>query len=795
MEDLLKSKKGVSRTEISAGIVDDAQRAQERTWELVAENTRDIAWLMDMSFRTTWVTPSATRLRGYTLAEFAEMTLAEQLEPESLARAMALMAKHLVPEKLEDPGLDINVSALLGFRCKDRETFWADTVITLLRDDEGRPTGMLGVARDVSERRRVEEELQESRRRMATLLGNLPGMAYRCRNDRDWTMEFVSEGCRYLTGYSPEDLVGNRRVAYAHVIHPNDRERVWKEVQRAVAQNRAFTIEYRILPVDGRRCWVRERGLAVQDPVGAEEALEGFIAEITPLVDAEGALRESERRYREMFRRLPIQTYTWRLVDGEFVLEDANEATRVATSGGIDEEFGRAASDFYSDLPEVVAEMHRCVRSGEVIKVERDYQYRTTGKVCRLVMTHSFIPPDLVMVHADDVTQQRQTEDQLRVSQKMEAIGQLAGGVAHDFNNLLTVINSYARFVIEELPVGDPIRADVAEIERAGDRATALTGQLLAFGRRQVRRPELLSINHVVDGLESMLSRLIGEDIELRIRLADDLRAVEADPGQVEQVIMNIAVNARDAMPRGGKLTIETSNVELDRAYAARRVSVSPGSYVLLAMTDSGHGMDARTRDRIFEPFYTTKEKGRGTGLGMSTVYGIVKQSNGNIWVYSEPGLGTTFKVYLPSLEGPTVRRRRPAIAERPTGGETVLVVEDEDAVRRVTRRILEDAGYVVLTAASGDEALLLMEEHAGDIHLLVTDVVMPQMSGKQLADRLGQSHPGLKVLFMSGYSDEAVVHHGVLARDARFIAKPFSFAALTRAVREILDAAVDGAP
>ena len=511
------------------------------------------------------------------------------------------------------------------------------------------------------------------------------------------------------------------------------------------------------------------------------------------MVEAERALRESEAKHREMFERLPIQTLSWRRVGDDFFLEDANEAARVATGEKISEHLGSAASGFYSDLPEVVEELRRCVASGEVIRVERDYRFRTTGQVRRLVATYSHIPPDLVMIHTHDVTRERQLEEQLRVSQKMEAIGQLAGGVAHDFNNLLTVINNYARLAMDELSEGDPIHADVAEIAKAGGRAAVLTRQLLAFSRRQVLQPELLSVNQVVQGVETMLGRLIGENIEIGVCLSDDLGAVEADPGQLEQVIMNIAINARDAMPEGGKLTIETANVELDEAYAAGHEVVEPGRYVLLSLTDSGCGMDAKTRDRVFEPFFTTKEQGKGTGLGMSTAYGIVKQSGGYIWVYSEPGQGTTFKVYLPRRDAAAAVTPREQPSTRLRGGETVLLVEDEDGVREVSRRILEVSGYRVLTAASGPEGMHIVETHPGPIHLLLTDVVMPGMSGPELAERLVGSHPGLRVLFMSGYSTEAVVHHGVLAREARFIAKPFTTGALTRMVREALDAPTPG--
>jgi signal transduction histidine kinase/CheY-like chemotaxis protein len=389
---------------------------------------------------------------------------------------------------------------------------------------------------------------------------------------------------------------------------------------------------------------------------------------------------------------------------------------------------------------------------------------------------------------AEDVTAQRAVEAQLRHAQKMEAVGQLSGGIAHDFNNLLSVIITYAQFAMDQLPEADPLRDDIKEIHDAGRLAADLTRQLLAFSRQQILEPQVISLNGVLDGVEKMLRRLLGENIAIEVRRAQGLGSVLADPGQMEQVIINLAVNARDAMPDGGKLTIETGNVAVDAEYAERHVSVTPGRYVLLSVTDTGSGMSAETRDRIFEPFFTTKEKGKGTGLGLATVYGIVKQSGGNIWVYSEPGEGTTFKTYLPRVDAAAAEIRDVHAEAGATANETVLIAEDEDGVRRAAERILEGAGYRVLTAADGDAALRLCEQHQDEIHLLLTDVVMPRMSGRDLELRVRALKPRVKVLFMSGYADNAIVHHGVLDPGTRFIGKPFSVAELRRKVREALD-------
>jgi PAS domain S-box-containing protein len=389
-----------------------------------------------------------------------------------------------------------------------------------------------------------------------------------------------------------------------------------------------------------------------------------------------------------------------------------------------------------------------------------------------------------------DITDRRSLESQLLQAQKMEAVGQLAGGIAHDFNNLLTAIFGSSDLLLGDLSADDRRRADVEDIKKAAERAAALTRQLLAFSRQQVLAPQVLDLNALIADLEKMLQRLIGEDVEFRTVLAPELGAVRADPGQIEQVIMNLAVNARDAMPRGGKLTIETANVDLDEAYTQAHVPVVPGRYAMLAVSDTGVGMDAQVKAHLFEPFFTTKEKGKGTGLGLATVYGIVKQSDGHIWVYSEPGQGTTFKIYLPRVaaaaEPPAPKPMAPASLR---GSETVLVVEDEEAVRKLTRRVLEAHGYAVLAAGDGQEALRLANEHDGPINLLVTDVVMPNMSGRQLAERVVSARRETRVLYLSGYTDDAIIRHGVLDPGIAFLQKPFTPQALARKLREVLDA------
>ena len=394
----------------------------------------------------------------------------------------------------------------------------------------------------------------------------------------------------------------------------------------------------------------------------------------------------------------------------------------------------------------------------------------------------------LVTAAIRDITERKHLEQMLRQAQKMEAVGQLAGGVAHDFNNLLGVIMGYGELLLEQRALNDSQRKDIGEIQKACVRAALLTRQLLAFSRKQVLQPKVLDLNAVVAGAEKLLRRLIGENIELLVVLNPALGRVKADSGQLEQIIMNLAVNARDAMPEGGKLTIETSNVEIDEQYAAQHASALTGPHVMLAVTDTGCGMDAKTKAHIFEPFFTTKEFGKGTGLGLATVYGIVKQSGGSVWVYSEPGLGTTFKIYLPCVN-PVLEIVSPSdkVEKLDGGSQTILIVEDDEALLQVTHRSLEEVGYAILAARSPAEAIHISESHPGPIHLMVTDVIMPGMSGDKLASYLSALRPEMKVLYVSGYTDDTIVHHGVLEPGLAFLQKPFSPRTLARKVGEVL--------
>ena len=409
----------------------------------------------------------------------------------------------------------------------------------------------------------------------------------------------------------------------------------------------------------------------------------------------------------------------------------------------------------------------------DIVRVVRD----NTGKIRQLRG---------VMVN---VTDHQQLEEEFRQAQKMEAVGRLAGGVAHDFNNLLTIITGYVELTLDLLEAESPLRSHLGEVLKASERASGLVRRLLAFTRRQSMEPQVVELNAIVRSTEKMVRRLIGEDIEVVTLLQPDLGPVRTDPAQIEQVIINLSVNARDAMPNGGKLIIETINMDLDQAYADSHAAVAPGPYVMLSVSDTGTGMDANTRAHIFEPFFTTKEKGKGTGLGLATVYGVIKQSGGNVWVYSELGMGTTFKVYLPRVLASTETTPPVAVpVSQPQGSETILVVEDEEGIRSLVRGILQARGYKVMDAGRPQEALEISKKFEGTIHLLLTDVVMPQMSGREVAEKINTGRPTTKVLYMSGYTDNAIAHHGVLNPGVPFLQKPFTPHALAQKVREVLD-------
>jgi two-component system cell cycle sensor histidine kinase/response regulator CckA len=530
------------------------------------------------------------------------------------------------------------------------------------------------------------------------------------------------------------------------------------------------------------------RDLEFLDSVG------GHIALAIERRRSEEALRKSESVFRLLFSHNPLPT--WVMDDESLQFIQVNDAA-VRQYGFGAEEFSRMTM-FDIRAEEKIASLDvRPPKNGGEGRYEGVCKHRKKdGKIFEVeLISHQFdyAGRRVRLVVAQDISERHLLEQQLRQAQKMEAVGRLAGGVAHDFNNLLMVIKGHTELLMSALSPADSVARKITQIDRAADRAAALTKQLLAFSRKQVLQPRVMNLNGVVEDMGKLLPRLIGEDVELGIRTAPGLGAIRADASQMEQIIMNLAVNARDAMPTGGRLIIETSNAELDRTYNSTHPIVKPGRYVLLAVSDTGTGMDTETQAHIFEPFFTTKEAGKGTGLGLATVYGVVKQSGGFIWVYSELGKGTSFKIYLPRVDQPEDKANTtPPLAEAPRGTETILLAEDEQDVREVAREFLESGGYTVIEACNGADALRLATEHKAAIDLLVSDMVMPGMTGKELARRLKQQHSGLGVVYMSGYSEQTAAETAETDGNMLLLTKPFSRGSILRTVREALNASRD---
>lgn len=505
---------------------------------------------------------------------------------------------------------------------------------------------------------------------------------------------------------------------------------------------------------------------------------------------SEEALREANEKLQAVIDTAPVAIYT---MDFEARITGWNAAAQRMFQFTENEVLGQLLPNVLQDDREQTLAAYQRVLAGEDLRGVGARRRRKDGKVIYVNMWTALLrdaggKANGFLAAVTDVTERKQLEEQLRQSQRMEAVGRLAGGVAHDFNNLLTIITGYSDMLLNKMPEPEPLRRNVEEIKKASGRAASLTNQLLAFSRRQVLQAKVIDLNEIVADMNKMLRRLIPESIELVVNLEPQLGHIKADPGQIEQVIVNLAVNAREAMPQGGKLIIETANRELDEHYCRRHMSVKPGSYVMLSVSDTGAGMAPDVQEHIFEPFFTTKT-GKGTGLGLSTVYGIVKQSAGEIWVYSEPSLGSSFKIYLPRVQAAAERAETAVQPPTPASGrETILLVEDEETVRMLVREILQSNGYSVLEAKNGAEGLALAGRYNGKIDLLLTDVVMPQMSGRELAEKLCPLRPGTRILFMSGYTDDAVVANGSVAPGSAFIQKPFSPDALARKLRMLLD-------
>ena len=723
-----------------------------------------------------WTNRRLAEMLGYSAEELGATSSLELTHPEDLAETREAIRRLLAHE--------CTTSVLeKRLRAKDGSYTWLLATKTLLHDPGGTEQ-FTTYFLDISEQKKRDAALRASEKQYRRLFEAAQDGILILDAETGRVVDsnpFMSK----LTGYARDELLG----AHLWELGPFA-DAAASKLAFAELQSHDY-VRYEDLPLRARDgSEIAVEFISNTYLVGGLKVIQCNVRDVSVRKRAEEKLRMRDRALEAVSQGIIITDST----EPDHPIVYASPGFCRLTGYERDEILGRNCRFLQGATTdkEPILQLRRAIREGQPCAVEM-LNFRKDGTPFWNSVAISPIKDDdgrvtnFVGVQTD-VTARRVVESQLFQAQKMEAVGRLAGGIAHDFNNVLSVIMGYADLICTDLAPGEPLRADIEEIRTAALRAAELTRHLLAFSRQQVLETKVLSLNQLLSKMEKMLVRLLGADVDVTMLPASGLGNIRADPGQVEQVIMNLAVNARDAMLQGGKLTIETANVLLDEAYASSHHDVTPGGYVMLAVSDSGVGMDKQTLARIFEPFFTTKELGKGTGLGLATVFGIVKQNGGHIFVYSEPEQGSTFKLYFPLVGGVADAELAPESEPEGKGGAgTILLVEDEDQVRILARTILRRQGYVVLDAPNGGEAMLICEQHGGNIDLLMTDVVLPRMSGRVLAERLAPLRPNMKVLYMSGYTDDAILHHGILDSGVAFLQKPFTATSIVRKIREVL--------
>jgi PAS domain S-box-containing protein len=753
-------------------LTEEALQNEKAFTESIIDSLPDAFYVIDSGGRNLRWNKNVEKLLGYSSEELAALDpLANIVEDE----------RPLAASKMQEALAKGSATAEIHLLTKDGRKI--PYILTATRAVIGDEVYLVGVGVDITERKRAEEALRESEQFIREIIANVrEGVAVYDPEFRYLVWNRFMEG---ITGVPASEALGK----HAFDLFPHLREqKVDLMIRRALAGEvvHAPDTPFRV-PTTGKSGWVS----SVYSPhFGTSGEILGVIGVCRDITER----KQAEEEHTRLVTAIEQSAEAVVITDTDGNIQYVNPAFTCITGYSREEALGQNPRILKSDKHDLAfyQQLWATIREGEIWHGE----VTNRGKDGSLYIEEMNIAPvrstggevTHYIAIMRDITAQKRLEEQFRQVQKMEAVGRLAAGVAHDFNNLLTIINGYSELMIERLSADDPMRGSATEIRDAGQRAAGLTRQLLAFSRQQVFMPQVLDLNPLVTNLQKMLSRLVGEDIELVFIKEQALGPVRADPGQIEQVLMNLAVNSRDAMPQGGKLTIETCNAEVDETIARSHYPMPTGSYAMLAVTDTGCGMDKKTQARIFEPFFTTKDQGKGTGLGLATVYGIVKQSGGFVWVYSEPGQGATFKIYMPVVEEVPRESEVEEAAGRAGGSETVLLAEDDDKVRYLARVVLEAKGYRVLEARNGKEALLLGGQYKRPIHLLLTDVVMPGTGGRELGERLARLHRETKMLYMSGYADDTVVRHGMLESGAAFLQKPFTPEALARKVREVLD-------
>jgi PAS domain S-box-containing protein len=761
-----------------------AQRSaeQEQQLAMIAEHAADLIWRYRLTEPRGWeyLSPSAEALTGYSLEEFAR-------DPE-------LYLRLILPEdraRLDELVFSSAQGGAELIRCqrKGGGALWLEVRAAVLRDGRGRPVAIEGIARDITARVEMERKLRESEARYRAVVEDQTELIHRMRPDG--TITFVNDAfCRYF-GRAQEELLGK---SFFSLLPAEDRE-LAREYFRSLDRYNPVGRSQHLFSLQGEERWVQWTDRALFNDEGELTEYQSVGRDVTQEKLAVRALQESEEKYRSLFHAAQDAILLFELGPGEepgLVLE-ANELACERYGYARDELLGRNMGELIHPQGQEssAAGLRNLVRRRNAIW--QTVHRRADGSPLPVEVSAGLIMPSgrsAVLAVVRDLSERQRLQEQLLQSQRLETVGRLAGGVAHDFNNLLTAIIGHATFALEGLPPGSPVREEIEGIMRAAESAAELTRQLLAFSRRQFLQKRVLNLNDLILGMQRLLLRLLNEKISLVIVPAANLWPVEADPAQLQQVLANLVANARDAMPEGGRIVIETANVVIDEEKAAERPGQAPGDFVMFSVSDTGVGMSPEVLEHIFEPFFTTKGLGKGTGLGLSSAFGIVKQHGGNICVYSEPGHGSTFKVYLPRYFGNDLGYDPPESKKPlPRGSEVILLVEDESSVRELSARALRSLGYTVHEAANGVEAIALVKQLSLQPHLLVSDVMMPGIDGPSLAQALRAQQPELLVLFISGYSQMAL--QGLPSGDGYgFLQKPYSAAALAEAVRAVLDAA-----
>jgi two-component system cell cycle sensor histidine kinase/response regulator CckA len=787
---------------------EETLKQSEAQYRLLADHMRETVWLMDMNLKTTYCSPSIQKLSGYTPAELKELQLDQHISPASLKLAMEVVSEEM-PKVLADQTYAVTRTMELERYRKDGTAYWSESTFSLIRDESGKPLYILSEARDITDRKQVEHELRESETKYRLLADNM--------KDQVWLMDlnlkptYISPSVEKFRGYTLEESVqlpiDKHLTAASFQVAMEFLSMMMPQALADKTFRLKRTLELEFYRKDGTTLWVESQFSFIRDENDNPLYILGVGRDITDRKRAQDALRKSEEEYRWVMNNMAdVITVIDMNLRITYVSPSilrmrgytAEEATAQTFEQFMTPESLQIIIQTFEEEMKLEAAGTADPGRNRILELE---QYKKDGSTIWMEVSMSFMrdeaqkPVGIISVSRDITDRKRAQEDkanleaQLRQAQKMESIGRLAGGVAHDFNNMLSVIQGYSELAIRKAGADNPLQRHLAQILDASRRSAALTRQLLAFARQQTIAPIVLDLNETIESMLKMLQRLIGEDIELKWHPKADLWPVKMDPSQIDQILANLCVNARDAIADVGKITIETENVTLDNSYCANHQGFAPGDYLRITVSDDGYGMDKETRAKLFEPFFTTKEMGKGTGLGLATVYGIVKQNNGFINVYSEPGQGTSFTIYLLRHTDQALQPRQAVTPRTALGGhETILLVEDEPAILEMATTMLEGQGYTVRAAVTPGEAMRLASEHKGKIDLLVTDVVMPGMNGRDLAKKLLLSYPHLKRLFMSGYTANVIAHHSVLDEGVYFIQKPFSIEELSAKVRESLD-------